>query len=327
MIIRIIALLICTSAVNVNADLSMTALSQLGEESVVGSVTEVSGVHGEDGERRTLVSYRSDGLTVYGLWIVPEGYLDQATQRTLVFAHGYHPNPPSYGRLEDGSNSRPGNYYRGLVDAYVSAGFAVFVPDYRGHNDSEGSEFTERALAAHWYTRDVINGVKAIKNDLVADSEQLYLSGHSMGGPIAIRTLIAMPNTFRRASLWSMASDAGPSYWMEQWLSARSEDTNRTSKPRLQQMRDELDELDLTVTDVMFQPLLERITTPIQLQHAIGDASTDVVNSDSTAAHLYLNEQCYRLYRYPSNDHLLEGQEFSDAIERDIEWFLAPPSC
>lgn len=327
MLIRMMALLIGISAVNVSADLSLSALTHLAEESAERAAIELSDVYGENGERRTLVSYQSDGLTLFGLWVVPEGYGEQTTQRTLVFAHGYHPNPPNYGRLEDGSNSRPGNYYRGLVDAYVSAGFAVFIPDYRGHNDSEGSEFTERALAAHWYTRDVINGVKAIQTNLVADSRQLYIAGHSMGGPIAIRTLIAMPDTFRRASLWSMASDAGPNYWMEQWLKNHREDSTQTNKPRLQQMRDELDALNLGVTDLMFQPLLEQITTPLQLQHAVGDASTAIVNSDSTAAHLYLNEQCYLLYRYPSGDHLFQGQEFSDAIERDIQWFTSPKRC
>lgn len=79
-----------------------------------------------------------------------------------VSTRGYHPDPPNYGRIADGSTNRPRDYYREVARRFAAAGFVVVVPDYRGHNDSVGSEFVQSPLAAYWYTRDVIAAYRAL---------------------------------------------------------------------------------------------------------------------------------------------------------------------
>ena len=58
----------------------------------------------------------------------------------LIANHGTHPDPPRYGYTGDGVDSRPGDYYRPIPELFTAQGFLVVMPDYRGHNDSEGLE-------------------------------------------------------------------------------------------------------------------------------------------------------------------------------------------
>jgi len=132
------------------------------------------------GERREVVSFQSDGLQQFALILWPAGEKPEKGWPVLLFNHGYHPNPPDYGRIASGENSRPGDYYRGVAQAFADSGYLVVVPDYRGHNDSEGAEFTSRALADHWYTRDAIAAYFGLASLEGFDPGRVHMLGHSM---------------------------------------------------------------------------------------------------------------------------------------------------
>ena len=61
--------------------------------------------------------------------IEPAGEPPQSGWPVLMFNHGYHPDPPNYGRIADGSTNLPGDYYREVARRFASAGFVVVVPD------------------------------------------------------------------------------------------------------------------------------------------------------------------------------------------------------
>ncbi len=133
---------------------------------------------------------------------VPNTPKPKAGYPVLVANHGFDPTP-------DSIVSRPGDYYRDVPDIYAREGFLVVMPDYRGHNITEGIEFTTGFLATNYYTLDVLALLSALPGLDDADLDKLFLWGHSLGGEIALRTLL-VDGSFRGASLWS---PVGGSLW------------------------------------------------------------------------------------------------------------------
>ena len=109
-----------------------------------------------------LVSYQSSGLEVYAMVAVPKTQKPKAGYPVVVANHGFHPAPERYGITSDDRDSRPGDYYRDVPEVYAQAGFLVVMPDYRGHNISEGYEFTHGFLATNYYTLDVLALMSAL---------------------------------------------------------------------------------------------------------------------------------------------------------------------
>ncbi len=103
-----------------------------------------------------LVSYQSSGLKVYAMVAVPNTSKPKAGYPVLVANHGHVPTPEKYGITAEGIDSRPGDYYREVPEIYAREGFLVVMPDYRGHNISEGRNFTKGFLATNYYTLDVL---------------------------------------------------------------------------------------------------------------------------------------------------------------------------
>jgi pimeloyl-ACP methyl ester carboxylesterase len=158
---------------------------------------------------RHLLQFSNDGLVQYGLFIKAKNNQSKNVG-LIVMAHGFHPDPPKYGKLPSGESKRPGDYYRGWVEAYGSAGASVFVPDYRGHNSSQGFSFTHQAkkveLPELYYAEDLVAGVLALENILGFEFRSIVLVGHSMGSPIAYWAASQLGGRVKLVSLWSSAN-------------------------------------------------------------------------------------------------------------------------
>jgi dipeptidyl aminopeptidase/acylaminoacyl peptidase len=165
-----------------------------------------------NGERRQVVRFDVDDLVQYALLLWPQGERPVAGWPVLQFNHGYHPNPPDYGRNAGGQNDRPGDYYRGVAQAFVDRGFVVLVPDYRGHNDSDGYAFTQREDAVNYYSRDAVTAFRGLGSLDGLDRDRRYMLGHSMGGLVTLAALEVLGSEVKAASIWStMALSAGES--------------------------------------------------------------------------------------------------------------------
>ncbi len=235
-----------------------------------------------NGIKRRVVSFTADGLRQYALILQPAGQPPAEGWPVLMMNHGYHPNPPDNGRLADGTTDRPGDYYRGLPLAFAKNGFLVVVPDYRGHNISEGLEFTTRAEAPAWYTRDVIAAFRALGSLDNADTSNVFMWGHSMGGGITVRALLALGDEVRGASIWSASLGPGES------------------------------EKGIVLTE---------IRSPLNLHHATGDPTTPADWSEQTYRALELSGRAVNHYLYESDDHLFGGEDLERAIETDGRFF------
>lgn len=276
------------------------------------------------GERREVVSFQSDGLRQFALILWPAGEQPAKGWPVLLFNHGYHPNPPDYGRIVSGENSRPGDYYRGVAQAFADSGYLVVVPDYRGHNDSDGAEFTSRALADHWYTRDAIAAYFGSVSLEGIDPRRVYMLGHSMGGPITQRALLVLGDKIRAASVWSGSSERlQVSLLVRDLGKSGGNDTLDIEKPGLDELTQELALLggEVSYEDLTARKHIGELRVPLVIHHSRGDGSTPANGSLDLAARLYIANREYQLFMYDSNDHLFSGDDFKQAVERDLQWF------
>ncbi len=156
-----------------------------------------------EGIRRHLLQFQADDLRQFALLLEPAGKAPAKGWPVLVYNHGTHPNPPQYGKNSAGEDSRPGDYYRGVAQAYARAGFAVLAPDQRGHNQSQGLSFTRDPHSNYWFARDTVLATLALSSLDQVDVSRVYMAGHSRGGRITQLASLALGERLQAASIWS----------------------------------------------------------------------------------------------------------------------------
>ncbi|MBK8424637.1 MAG: alpha/beta fold hydrolase [Lewinellaceae bacterium] len=277
--------------------------------------------------RADLMSYTSDGLKVYTLVNTPTTKAPKKGFPVLIFGHGYHPNPPKYGINPDPKeNRRPGDYYQGLQEAYAEKGFLVLTPDYRGHSNSEGYEYTQTGyLASNYYAIDVLNLIAALKTLKNADLKNVYYVGHSLGGDVGLKMLLAT-DKIRAASLWApVVADS----W-EQALfygTFYDEKSDLVDTTRMQLYAGHIDKnirkLGYPYTAEEGDPInyMSDISIPLIIHHAKEDDVVPFTWSVALVAKLYKFKKLFELYSYNGKDHLLQNEMRAKAVERDVDFF------
>lgn len=236
-----------------------------------------------------------DGLIQYTLLLQPNDGMPVSGWPVIIFNHGFHPEPYKNGRRTlDGVTDRPGDYYRQVPQALVRQGFLVVVPDYRGHNDSSGAEFTLQESSPRWYVRDVLGLIEALKSDAQANMDHLFMLGHSMGAEVTLYAAAALGDQLKGASIWS------------------------ASVPTVAKMSPQDTEVEATSP---FEPVYSRIYSPINMHHAKDDATTAFEGSLMIASQLKQLGKTHELYSYLSANHLFTGDNLQLAITRDISFF------
>ena len=236
-----------------------------------------------------------DGLIQYTLLLQPNDGMPVSGWPVIIFNHGFHPEPYKNGRRTlDGVTDRPGDYYRQVPQALARQGFLVVVPDYRGHNDSSGAEFTLQESSPRWYVRDVLGLIEALKSDTQANMDHLFMLGHSMGAEVTLYAAAALGDQLKGASIWS------------------------ASVPTVAKMSPQYDEVEAASP---FEPIYSRIYSPINIHHAKDDATTAFEGSLMVANQLKQLGKTYELYSYLSANHLFMGGNLQLAITRDISFF------
>lgn len=281
-------------------------------------------LEGGDGFSAYLVRYTSAGNSVGALVAVPDSAEPQGGYPVLIASHGFHPDPPRYGITASGMDSRPGDYYRFVPAAYTAHGFMVVMPDYRGHNDSEGFEYTDGFLATSYYTEDVVNLIDNLALIDAADVDNVFLWGHSLGGEVTLRAALATERV-RGASLWSSVGGElwDQAYYYDRYTDLLQPDSSEIQKERVQKLRRDIEALDGAYDWRESEPLrhLQMLTSPVILHHGIGDQGAAYKWSEQLAKSLYLGGHAYRFFSYDTADHLFETEERAIAVERDVAFF------
>lgn len=141
----------------------------------------VEGSLGENAAfKRYLISYPSDGLTIKGFMNVPVG---EGPFAVALVLHGYI-DPAVYTTLA---------YTTRYADALARAGYLVLHPNYRNYPPSDSGTNLFRV----GYAVDVLNLIALVRQQggtagalEAANPEAIGLLGHSMGGGIALRTIV-----------------------------------------------------------------------------------------------------------------------------------------
>ena len=264
------------------APLSIEALARLDVETRLQLVRQL-----DDGPsfRAWLFAYEHSGLTLHALLAVPKGRGAKQSAMPIVIAnHGYVPDPRRYGITADGIDSRPGDYYRSIPELFTSRGFIVVMPDYRGHNNSDGfGQIDPQAQDSFLlYGEDVVAllaGIEDLRShEPRADLDNIFMWSHSMGGIVSMRALLAT-DIVRASSFWS------------------------------------------TMDVDSFAEHFEKLDGPVILHHARGDSTTPVANSERLAAALDRLDHPHELYLYDVVDHLFSEQDQATAADHDARFF------
>ncbi len=284
----------------------------------------VKEIEGGVGFNAFLYSYESAGLIVHAMLAVPDAPLPIGGFPVLVANHGHHPNPPQYGITADGRDWRPGDYYRRIPELFAAAGFMVVMPDFRGHNNSEGVEFTGGMLESSYYTEDVLNLLAGLPTLPLANTDKVFMWGHSMGGEVTLRALLAT-NQVKAASIWS---SVGGDIWDQSYYYSRYEDpmapdSSDTPKSVIERLRDKLAEFEGGFDYSVAEPLLylDYLETPIMIQHAVGDRGAAYKWSERLAKELYMRDKEYRFVTYVGDEHFFSGEDLELAVDRDVAFF------
>ncbi len=316
----VIAAMACTAG----AKPPPPAIEELREAERNVSLEFVGDIAGGPGFTAELYRYESAALQVHAMVARPIGEPPEGGWPVLIANHGHHPDPPQYGITADGEDHRPGDYYRKIPELYVARGYLVVMPDFRGHNNSEGFEYTEGMLESAYYTEDVLNLLAGLGDIDGLDTDRVFMWGHSMGGEVTLRALLAT-NAVKAASMWS---SVGGDIWDQSYYYSRYEapeafDSSETPKSVVERLRGRMaafdDEFDYRGSEPLLH--LEHLQTPLIIQHAVGDRGAAYKWSERLAKELYMLGKPYAFYTYPGDDHLFKGDAFELAVSRDAKFF------
>lgn len=231
---------------------------------------------------RALITYPSDGLTIYGFMNVPTG---EGPFPVVIFLHGY---------VEKGKYEiQP--YSTRYADDFVEAGYVVIHPNLRGYQPSdEGENYFEVGSAI-----DVLNLIALIKKQggnpgplVQVDPNRIALVGHSTGGGIALR-VITVNHDIDAAILYApMSGDEAKNAYRTYWtFSGTTRWENEITVPE--------EELE-RISPVNY---FDRISAGVQIHHGELDSYIPVGWSRETCDELESSGVSVECYFYERQAH------------------------
>jgi len=250
-----------------------------------------------------LASYLSDGNTIYALVNLPAAAKEGKKLPVVIVNHGYIA-PNEYSTV---------NSYRNISAYYAAAGFLVIKPDYRGHGNSGG--ITEDAAARTvYYAVDVLNLIACLSTYPYADTDRLFMYGHSMGGEVTLRVLEAT-TAVKAASLWAPVSAPFPEstlYFHRRRQTALLEKEQAILGASVKQE-------DYAALSPLY--FTRYITIPLLLHHGTEDESVPYAWSVTLAEELRKAGVHFTFHTYEKENHNLSRRSYTTVAARDVELF------
>ncbi len=261
-----------------------------------GQITIVKELKPRAGCATSIISYPSEGLTLYALMQRPSTPPPNGGYPIVFVNHGYY---------------EPGTYRTDTVDygnfmgAYCQAGFLVLRPDYRGHGLSEGA--LSNGNFAPDYTYDVMNLVGSLKTLPNANANRIGMAGHSMGAHVTLRA-IAISDKIRASVMaggvvasagdilynWNPNIPGGPGGLPPGIIPVRDELVASYGDPR---------ENRGFWHDISAINYLEEVRGPVQIHHGTYDESVPVLFSQRLAEKLQSLGKPHELFIYEGGNH------------------------
>ena len=251
---------------------------------------------------RYLITYPSDGLTIYGFMNVPH---EGDNFPVAIVLHGYV-DPADYETVA---------YTRRYADALAEAGYFVIHPNFRNYPPSDEGPNAYRV----GYAVDVLNLIAVIREQSQdpigtlrrADADRIHLWGHSMGGGVALRVITVNNEPYIRAAVLYAAMSGDEQQNFEQiqmWTNGRSGDFELNAPP----------EMLAAISPINY---LDRITASISIHHSAADDVVPVAWSNDLCQRLQAINHPVECHTYFAVPHTFRGQNDEIFMERVVRFF------
>lgn len=248
---------------------------------------------------RSLISYPSEGLTLYGFMNMPRG---PGPFPAALVMHGYIA-PQNYDTIA---------YTTRYADALAQAGYMVIHPNYRNWPLSD--EGPEAFRVAH--SIDALNLIALIRAQAgqpgpfaPVDGSFVGMLGHSMGGGITLRTITAGDAVQAAVLYGSMSGDERANFEKIMEWSAGGRGAEELAAP---------EEMLQQISPIYY---LERITAAVSIHHGENDGTTPLAWSLDLCERLQALNKVVECFTYPDQPHTFQGESDQLFIQRVIEFF------
>ncbi|MBC7812317.1 MAG: S9 family peptidase [Burkholderiales bacterium] len=243
---------------------------------------------------RYVVSYLSDSNKIYAMMTIPWEARPATGYPVVIFNHGYIP-PEQYRTTER---------YVAYVDAFARNGYIVIKSDYRGHGSSEGDASSAYGSAA--YVIDVLNALASARLYPDADPNRIGMWGHSMGGYITLRAMVA-DQDIKAGVIWAgvVASyDDLFQSWFRRGTSPSPTPNGRTSwRTQLVEQYGTPDDNPAFWASLSANSYLADLTGPVQLHHGTSDDDVPFQYSVTLEEQIQMAGGSVELFLYNNDDH------------------------
>lgn len=270
-----------------------------------GEITVVETLDSNSYFTRTLISYPSDGLSIYGFMNTPQERPGRPSPPypVVIALHGYI-DPAVYNTLD---------YTTGYADTLARAGFLVLHPNLRGYPPSQDGDNRFRVGMAI----DVLNLIGLVRQHAgqpgplaQADPERIGLWGHSMGGGITIKVLTVDPDIRAAVLYGAMSADDQLNYErIFNYFSAgtRGEEELQTPKDAFQR-----------ISPVNF---LDRIRSAVSIHHGQNDVDVPLAWSIDLCERLNALSAPVECYTYADQPHTFQGAGSELFMQRVVDFY------
>jgi dipeptidyl aminopeptidase/acylaminoacyl peptidase len=246
---------------------------------------------------------KNDGMDMDGLLVLPPNYTAGTRVPLLLNIHG----GPA-GVFTASFSARRGVY---PIQAWTSAGYAVFMPNPRG-SGGYGEKFRKANVKDWGYNDydDIQHGVDALIERGIADPDRMGIMGWSYGGYMTSWS-ITRTSRFKAASIGAPVTNLF-SFWgttdippfIESYFGARPwEDRELMAKH-----------------SAMYH--LDKVKTPALIQHGTEDRRVPLAQGEELFTALRARGIPSELIKYPRQPHgITEPKLIRDGLMRNFEWF------
>ncbi len=267
-----------------------------------GTLQIVDTLASNDVFTRYLITYPSDGLTIYGFMNVPNEGDDFPVALVL---HGYI-DPDAYETVA---------YTRRYADSLAEAGYFVIHPNFRNYPPSDsGPDFFRTG-----YAIDVLNLIAIIREQSQdptgtlrrADAEDINLWGHSMGGGVALRVVTVNNAAYVKTAVLYGAMSGDEQLNYEQiriWSNGQSGGFELAASPQALQAISPIYHLD-------------RINAAISIHHSDVDDVVPPVWSDDLCQRLQAVGHPVECFTYANQPHTFRGDGDALFMARTVAFF------